>query len=389
MEQRSSDIKVLYISDIYEDNQIYPSQVRSLLEIYKAHIGVGAIYFSRKAEQRLNLDERELVIRDIPLSYVFNVMRILLLREYRNVKRLLEQDDYDLIIGRGLKGANAAILVNRWCYAGKKKVIIDVRGDVADENKRNVLKRLYIKQLQLFAFKQAAHCFVVSRHLKEILVRQYHVKPHAISAFSTIVPAERFSFDAGTADAYRKLLGYDERNIVFVYSGNAAWYQNLGFVIRCFLAARNEQVRLLVLTKDIGYVRQMINGHPAATHIKVLSAPYHEVSRYLQACDYGLLIRDNIPTNLSASPTKFGEYVNSGLSVVFNRIPADYYYQTLDLQLDNVILERKEDLLAFFNTVQVRPGKNTVTINTAEQVAQEQLRLFDEMLSVRLYENSH
>lgn len=389
MEQRSNNIKVLYISDIYEDNQIYPSQVRSLLDIYKVHIGVGVIYLSRKAEQRLDLEVRELVIRDIPLSYVFSVMKALLLREQGKIKRLLEQDSYDLIIGRGLKGANAAILINSWYYEGKKKLIIDIRGDAVDENKRNLLKRLYIKSLQQFTFKKATHFFVVSSYLKQILERQYHVNPHTVSVFSTIVPADRFYFDTGTAAAYRSKLGYDDHHIVFVYAGNAAWYQNLGFVLKCFLAARNEHTRLLVLTRDTDYVQQLTNGHSAAGHIKVITAPYHEVSWYLQACDYGLLIRDNIPTNLSASPTKFGEYVNSGLSVVFNKIPADYYYQTIDLQLKNVILEKKEDLLAFFNKVAIRPGKNAVAVNTAERVAQQQLGLFNEMLSLRLYENSH
>jgi hypothetical protein len=389
MEQGLTEIKVLYISDIYEDNQIYPSQVRSLLDIYKTRISTGAIYFSRKAENRLDLQGRKLVIRDIPLSYVFSVMRGLLLREHRSIKQLLEQDNYDLIVGRGLKGANAAILINKWCYAGRKKVVMDLRGDAVDENKRNFFKQLYIKRLQHFIFRHIPHFFVVSRYLKETLVKQYRINPSRVSVFSTIVPAEKFYFDGEVAAVYRKNLGFDEHDIVFVYSGNAAWYQNLEFILKSFLTAGNERTRLLVLTRDIAYVQQAVNGHPAGKRIKVLSAPYQEVSRYLQACDYGLLIRDNIPTNLSASPTKFGEYVNSGLSVVFNKINTDYYYQSIELGLNNVILDKKEELSTFFRNVADRPGKNTTTINTAEQVADEQLLLFREMLTIHSYESTH
>jgi hypothetical protein len=43
-----------------------------------------------------------------------------------------------------------------------------------------------------------------------------------------------------------------------------------------------------------------------------------QINAYLQACDYGLLIRETSVTNQVASPTKFAEYLQAGCKVVIS-----------------------------------------------------------------------
>ena len=51
---------------------------------------------------------------------------------------------------------------------------------------------------------------------------------------------------------------------------------------------------------------------------------HHEVTEILAACDYGILIRENTVTNQVASPTKFAEYLASGLPVIISANLGDY-----------------------------------------------------------------
>ena len=48
------------------------------------------------------------------------------------------------------------------------------------------------------------------------------------------------------------------------------------------------------------------------------------LSAILAACDYGILIRENTVTNQVASPTKFAEYLASGLPVIISPNLGDY-----------------------------------------------------------------
>ena len=51
---------------------------------------------------------------------------------------------------------------------------------------------------------------------------------------------------------------------------------------------------------------------------------HNQVTDILAACDYGILIRENTVTNQVASPTKFAEYLASGLPVIISANLGDY-----------------------------------------------------------------
>ena len=49
-----------------------------------------------------------------------------------------------------------------------------------------------------------------------------------------------------------------------------------------------------------------------------------EINNYLNATDYGILFRENLPINNQASPTKFAEYILAGLKVIISEGVGDF-----------------------------------------------------------------
>jgi hypothetical protein len=367
-------MNVLYISDIYKDNLIYPSQVEELLECYKQQgVTVIEIAFTTHKNEKFKANNI-LLIKCINGAFIPIVMNFLLSLNLSRIRKFLSDSHIDVIIGRSIMGNSAAVFLNNKLYKRSLNVVADIRGDNLDEESKNGLKHKLLQNAEKYVLSKTNKVFVVSRYLKRMISERYNFNIEDIYSYSTIVPKEKFFYNGDIANQYRKKLGFDDDDIVYVYSGNTMWYQNLDFIIESFLHTCNIKSRLLIISNKPGYIKDKFKDI-LDSRVVITSCKYNEVTCYLQAGDYGLLIRDNIPTNLSASPTKFGEYVNSGLSVIFNKIETDYYYQTIDLKLNNIILDNKEDLSSFIENNLHKPRKNVIQINTAESVAIEQIKV--------------
>ena len=81
-------------------------------------------------------------------------------------------------------------------------------------------------------------------------------------------------------------------------------------------------MRILFLSKEEANNKRMAERFPGRVAIRWVSA--EEVPVYLAACDYGILIRENTVTNQVAAPTKFAEYLHSGLKVLISEHIGDY-----------------------------------------------------------------
>jgi glycosyltransferase involved in cell wall biosynthesis len=56
----------------------------------------------------------------------------------------------------------------------------------------------------------------------------------------------------------------------------------------------------------------------------IINSPFAEVNRFLNASDIALLLREDIPMNNVASPTKFAEYLMSGLPTIISKGVYDF-----------------------------------------------------------------
>jgi hypothetical protein len=75
-----------------------------------------------------------------------------------------------------------------------------------------------------------------------------------------------------------------------------------------------------VLTPDTTVAQSMLAGL-SADRVICVSASLEEVNGYLNAADFGFLLRDSDAVNRVAFPTKFAEYSLTGLKIVMKTDP--------------------------------------------------------------------
>lgn len=114
----------------------------------------------------------------------------------------------------------------------------------------------------------------------------------------------------------RKEFGFSENDVVIVFSGSNFGWQSFDLIKQfCELQLMNDvRVKIVFLSKEDDVIKELIKKYKERILCKWL--PFEEVLDFLRTCDYGILLRLSNDTNNVASPTKFGEYLASGLPVI-------------------------------------------------------------------------
>jgi glycosyltransferase involved in cell wall biosynthesis len=140
------------------------------------------------------------------------------------------------------------------------------------------------------------------------------------------VDTEIFNYRADHRLEVRAELALGEDDIVLVYLGGLHRWQlvdSVFAIFREFVKFRPpKSAKLLVLTGESAH-GVMLNAERhgiAADEIRVLSVAHGDVPRYLSACDFGFLLREDTTLNRVACPTKLGEYLACGVPVVTSTI---------------------------------------------------------------------
>jgi hypothetical protein len=230
------------------------------------------------------------------------------------------------------RGPFAAALALRLKKNGLvKKVIFDGRGAYkAELNEYEVVNDEKVKreiaEIEREVVLSSDHRLSVSNALVTYWKKEfgYEKKDHVIIPCTL---SNDFSFEFPSADklkAIRSKLGYNENDIVVVYSGSSAGWQSFSLIENMLQKwmTKDERVKLLWMTNKLdessAFVKQFRN------RINTAWVKPSEVPDYLLAGDHGLLFRENTVTNLVASPVKFAEYLYCGLNVVISEDLGDF-----------------------------------------------------------------
>lgn len=137
-----------------------------------------------------------------------------------------------------------------------------------------------------------------------------------------LAPKDEFFFDADLRARMRTTLGIAPQERVYVYSGSLAGYQRFDETVAALGAAlaAGQAARLIVLTPEVERARAACAGLPPS-QVLCRSVGHGEVNSYLNAADFGMLLRDSTPVNRVAFPTKFAEYAMTGLQIVMKDSP--------------------------------------------------------------------
>lgn len=200
-----------------------------------------------------------------------------------------------------------------------QKILIDIRGLVLDEIdaylenrvlrniKKNLFKKVYKK------IRDGVNISVVSKAFKEYLIMNQGFNPKYLTVNSNIT-STIFDFDNESRKRIRQELSIPEDSLVAICSsgGGETWQKDFK-VIKTLL---DLNIVVINLSSKSVNIEGVINK----------SVPFHSVPKYLSAADLGILWRDQTSFNWVASPSKFSEFVSSGLFVIHN--------ETIDLVVD-------------------------------------------------------
>jgi hypothetical protein len=160
----------------------------------------------------------------------------------------------------------------------------------------------------------------VSEALRDLMSRYCSGKPNWV--LPCLANENDFFFDEGLRRRMRTELGYGADDPVYVYSGSLAGYQCFDEMVSVFMTTLRSRpnARLIVLTPYVDAARAKLAGLPA-DRVLCRSVANAEVNDYLNAADFGFLLRDDTPVNRVAFPTKFAEYALAGLRVIMKHSP--------------------------------------------------------------------
>ena len=308
-------------------------------------------------------------------DYFSFLSRLNFFRQHSAVEKFLKKNDFNLIYSRGIRGGLVGSYIKTNIYDKKITLLNDVRGDVLDEHKNSFIRKKMLNQSNKIVCENSNFLFLVSKFLKEKTCELYKFNKKNAYVFPTFVPDEKFSFSEQNRSKMRRKLGFSESDIVVLYSGNLAEWQNIDTILSAFSKTSNKDLKLLILTKDSNISKKIIIHDIENTRVTVRSVDYEEIQNYYHAGDYGILIRDNTDTNKCAAPTKFSEYVNSGLAVIINEIEADYVELFKRKNLAGILIQNKSDLKVCFDNLR-SSQRNTTCLNTLSGIVEGQMQIF-------------
>ncbi|MBK9276190.1 MAG: hypothetical protein IPM49_16845 [Flavobacteriales bacterium] len=103
-----------------------------------------------------------------------------------------------------------------------------------------------------------------------------------------------------------------------VYSGSTAGWQSFDLLKPLLIQVLDAQpnARVLFLSRRDANNGALEAAYPGRVEVKWLD--HAQVAAALAECDHGMMVRERTITNRVASPTKFAEYLSSGLRVITN-----------------------------------------------------------------------
>jgi hypothetical protein len=163
---------------------------------------------------------------------------------------------------------------------------------------------------------------VVSEALQQYLITHCQTPQHFIQRTEHDIPAK---FPAEQIAQWRTQARAELKlpldATVYVYNGSAkAWQcpeETLHFFMQKLTAVPHAY--LLILTQDIPIFLQLLHttGVPKE-RIRLLEVAHTRIYHYLAAADYGIIFRQQAPTNWVSRPTKILEYRAAGLPIIHN-----------------------------------------------------------------------
>jgi glycosyltransferase involved in cell wall biosynthesis len=130
---------------------------------------------------------------------------------------------------------------------------------------------------------------------------------------------EIFRYDEEQMLEMKKELKLDDK-FIFVYTGNTHYYQYLEGTIKFYHQFHNkykDSFFIVITEHDCFKFKELFNKYSIPeTDYLITSLNQNKISELQQIADMGFLLRKDLPLNHHSFPTKFAEYLASGVPVL-------------------------------------------------------------------------
>lgn len=356
----------IYLNAKESDGTVFVTQVADWLKLYTEN-GIDFKYFHllfyRKATNRRWRNDQLTSIKSVlpnfkNYSYSFPSRGLFI---YLNaylwaymLKKEIKNYDKVVIFSRMMYGKEIKILKKIL----KKPVyfIYDSRAASVEENKYNAVKKKNLSKYQFNMFSHISYTewitvnesdkiFCVSKVLKKYLMLNYGASENKFFIYPCLSDARKFYFSDELRTKVRKELGYTNNLSVYLYAGglyNEYHVLDDTVIFLNKIAEKNSEARFMLLSRDTIDKNEILTKYPALNGKFInMAVPNCEMVKYLNAADYGILFRENVPMNNVASPSKFAEYALCGLPTIISEGIGDYSSLCKKENLGIMILEEE------------------------------------------------
>lgn len=322
---------MLYITLGDHPSGVYYSQVVDACKFWNQNLQANVrlvAFFSIKGyfSNRKALKEQmpnAIVLPAIPtmLNWRFNFILFFFLCLFNKNK---------IAICRGVLATKMAIWAKRFKLL--KKVCYDGRGAVAAEwreyldHSHSHSSTNVIELLEKDAVLDSNYQLAVSNKLIEYWQEKYNYQ----STNNFVIPCTlnqslpQKNFNKEELENARKELGFSKEDLILVYAGSIAMWQSFNLMKDFLIPKLKENLNLKVLFLAFSNENSIKLKSQFPEQVQIKWFEHHQVQKYLSACDYGILIREQSTTNKVAAPTKFAEYLAAGLPVLISKNLGDY-----------------------------------------------------------------
>jgi len=331
------------------------SQMRSWAELLKEK-GVSTYFIILAPRNKMGLSETIEVIRPYKIIYHpdYPILREVVITLKLFSILLKFPKDIKIIFQTRMPSFGSQLLFLKIFF--NVKIISDFRGigeeDYNKTSKKNIFNSLNTMLNNRLLGKFSDARFFVSNALKEEYSRRFNVS----SKNNYIIPgaADKTIFfnDLDLRLTARKKMGLEENNVVFLYSGmiNKPWqipekiFKFFSDILRKNTFDLNP--KLFIITPNIQIAEKLREVYDIPENdCLIQEAKTHELNTLYNIADYGMLFRQIHIVNQTASPTKFTEYLLSGLPVLITPEIGDYSKLIVDNQNFGQVIEWENESL--------------------------------------------
>lgn len=357
--------EITYLTYLEAPGGVYQSQVIDLCDHFESHLSVRVKLVAVLSRRNFYKHRSRILERRPGSVVIFSPFgwRAWPLA-FRALKLLLARTVEGAVIARGPVATKLALAlqkrgkVTRVCYDGRGAVAAEwSEYDVAPSR----LWRERIAKIEERAVMCAHARIAVSGKLVDYWRERFGYRKDTHAVIPCTIDGSEPLFSTGDEIAFgRRALGIDPGSIVICYSGSAAEWQSLSLLDAwlCDILTHQPNVYLLMMTNaDLSSYRL---GREFADRMTKVWVDPRKVAETMALADYGLLLREQSVTNRVAAPTKFAEYLSSGIPVIISQGIGDYSDQVVahDLgivsgfsaplpTLNRLSAERRRRLVAF------------------------------------------